>query len=365
MRWDVILSYMRAVRSVRAGRPEPSRSGAVEFSHEQIAAYRQAVTHLDSRLPSDAETEAAFGGLQDSAPRSGLLGLHARMEAVGPGSWDHPDLAQIWFRWADYIVPRSGLGDFTLGASPRDPDIRAALDEFASAVLEVCSGRTLSTREVSEAFTEMSIGTMMRCLSVTGRLHIRWDASFSGVVPAEPAGVDPEEARRGLARRFLRWYGPADVTQFARWAGIPKPDAELTWSHLGTELVPVAVGGTERFVLEADLDQIRAKQPAGTVRLLPMGDSYLQLDQGPVVPLPPGHLGQAYLDDGGKKSVVNSLGGRVLIEGRIVGSWGRKAAKLTIAPWRELSRSQEERLAEEVQLLVGPLGAVPTVAWLR
>lgn len=81
--------------------------------------------HLDDRLGlgEDDHVVAAFGGLHDSAPRSGLLALHARMEGVGPGSWQDQRLLQVWFRWADYLVPRRDVGLFALGCSLRNGNV--------------------------------------------------------------------------------------------------------------------------------------------------------------------------------------------------------------------------------------------------
>ena len=69
--------------------------------------------HLVERPPPGSHKIAAVGGLQDSAPRAALFALHARMEHVGAGSWEDPSLVQIWFRMADYVVPRRDVGVFT------------------------------------------------------------------------------------------------------------------------------------------------------------------------------------------------------------------------------------------------------------
>ncbi len=81
----------------------------MQVSAAQVAAYRQRAMHLGRRLDPDDLDTAASGGLQDSSPRSALLSLHARMGGVTPTSWEHPAVAQIWFRWADYLVPRPAL----------------------------------------------------------------------------------------------------------------------------------------------------------------------------------------------------------------------------------------------------------------
>lgn len=117
---------------VTVGRSWPTRKAtssactpALTLDHAAVSAYRTAVMHLDDRLGlgEDDHVVAAFGGLHDSAPRSGLLALHARMEGVGPGSWQDQRLLQVWFRWADYLVPRRDVGLFALGCSLRNGNV--------------------------------------------------------------------------------------------------------------------------------------------------------------------------------------------------------------------------------------------------
>ena len=92
----------------------------VRVETDQVAAYRLRANHLHERLRAGSYADAAYGGLQDSAPRASLIALHARVERTHPDAWEDPSLVQIWFRWADYVVPRRDVGVFTLGASPRD-----------------------------------------------------------------------------------------------------------------------------------------------------------------------------------------------------------------------------------------------------
>src|SRR5260221_11500878 len=103
-------------------------SAAVTLSPEQVLRYRARVSHLDAKLPAGAFAKAAWGGLQDSVPRGGVISLHARVDDTQPDSWADPSLVQIWFRGgADYIVPRAHVGVFTLGSLPPDPARAAAL----------------------------------------------------------------------------------------------------------------------------------------------------------------------------------------------------------------------------------------------
>ncbi len=366
MRWELLGQHVNAVRAVRILREEPVQPAAAPVNLAQVANYRQRVSHLEDRLPSDALDRAAYGGLQDTQPRAALLALHGRMEGVVPASWEDRALAQIWFRWADYVVPRSALGAFTLGAAPRDERYRAALDEFADAVLDVLAGQRRSRREVAAAFPDRPAG-LVRCLSVTGKVHIRWDASSSEVVPAAVPEVDPSEARLDLARRFLHWYGPVSRSQFAKWAGVCMGDAELTWSELHEELVPVSFERAGRWMLASDVAVLcAAEEGREFVRFLPGGgDPYLQLDRGTLLPDPPSDLGHHYLGSGGRRSVINGLTGRLLLDGKVVGSWGRAGLNVRIAPWTRLRPGQVDRVSEEAATMSGPLGGEPRLSWIE
>src|SRR5688500_601662 len=124
---------------------------SVAVTREQVLAYRARINHLDERLPLERSAAAAHNGLKDSVPRGGLVSLHARVNAAQPDSWEHPDLAQIWFRGgADYIIPRRDIGLFTLGSQPRDPDLVTEMERLAQSVHDYCAGRMLPVREVAE-----------------------------------------------------------------------------------------------------------------------------------------------------------------------------------------------------------------------
>jgi hypothetical protein len=333
------------------------------MSCEQTARFRAAATHLGGRLASDCHGLAGAAGLQDSAPRSALLALHARMAGVGPDAWEHPDLAQIWFRWADYVVARPDLGIFTIGAAPTHPGHRAALEALAARVDETLDGRALAPAQVATAMG-LASPIPFRFLSVTGRIKIRWDARTITMFAVAPPQVEASDARRELGRRFLSCYGPATPTQFARWAGLSRADADDIWSILAPELLPVSLEGRARWMLARDEDTVgRADKPAQVVRLLPAGDPYLQLDKATVTQEPPAHLGQHLTRAGVNKRVVNGLAGRVLLDGQLIGSWGRAARKLTVAPWQPLTPPTRARIQNEIDLLETPIGGQMEATW--
>src|SRR5205807_7495369 len=98
------------------------------ITRENVLAFRQRATFLHRRLPPGRLVDAAFAGLQDSAPRSAVLALHARVKDVSPTAWKDPRFAQVWGpRGAVYAVPSRDVAVFTLGRSPRNPVLAPAV----------------------------------------------------------------------------------------------------------------------------------------------------------------------------------------------------------------------------------------------
>ena len=363
-----MVEHAKAVGRTRVGKEPGPEAGALGVGPGQVARSRMRASHLGKRLPAGQHAEAAEGGLQDSAPRDALVALHARLDGVDPDGWEHSTLAQVWFRSSDYVVPRDdrGLAAFTLGTLPRDPAVRDGLHALADVVLDVLGGEPMSSRRVTEALPDLPNPFLVKLLSATGKVHIRWDASRIDVLPAEPAAVDVEDARVELARRFLHWLGPAGPAQFARWAGIVHDDAQATWQALAArcDLVPVDLEGRGRWLLADDEAALRADEPLAGVRLLPMGDPVLWLDRDLVVPPAPDHVAERQPDGDVTQRLLNSLQCRVLLDGEIVGSWGRAGGKVTLAPWRELTEDEAARIEAEAHSFATALGRKITVRWL-
>lgn len=323
---------------------------------------RLTATHAAaSRLPPGRLADAAWGGLQDSAPRAALLALHVRVDDIGPAAWEDPTLVQIWFRWSDYVVPRADVGVFTRGAMPRDKRKADELEHLADDIAAVLDGGRADSREIAARLPSHLPPFAVRLASPAGRLHIRWDASRVEVIAAERPAIDDEAARLELARRFLHWLGPADALQLSKWAKVSRTDAKTTLAALGDEVVPVSFDGRQRWLLAADEASLAdAARPAGC-RLLPMGDPCLYLgDDQPATP-PPQPL------DGGAKvtrRLVNSLTGRIVIDGDVVGAWGRVKGDVTLDPWPSLPKQRRADIEAEAASFAGPIGTPMKIRWL-
>jgi len=336
--------------------------GTVQVTPAQLLRYRARVSHLDARLPPGAFAEAAWGGLQDSVPRSGVISLHARVEATKSDSWEDPSLVQIWFRGgADYIVPRDDVGIFTLGSYPRDPERAADLERVADEVHELTDGRMTPSRELPRDVGGRPL--RIRNTSITGRVHIRWDAANIWVIPVERPAIEVEDARGELARRFLHWHGPATVRRLATWTGVEPRDAAETWRSIEAELVPVEIDGVGevRSMLAADIEDLRSAAPVEGVRLLPMDDPFTKLDHDLLVP-------DVALRARALPKVGQSPGyipGAVLVDGEIVGAWQRQQRKVTVHPFSALPARVREAI--EAEALTFPIAGAsePSVRWAR
>ncbi|MBI2777311.1 MAG: winged helix DNA-binding domain-containing protein [Chloroflexi bacterium] len=326
-----------------------------------MLAYRASVMHLAARLPAASLAAAAWGGLQDSVPRAGVISLHARVEGVRPDSWEDPSVVQVWFRGgANYIVPREDAGMFTLGSYPRDPEQAAAIERLTDAALQIAAGRTLRVAEISGALG-LEPSTAIRATGRSGRVLIRWDARDIWLIPVPRPDIDVEDARRELARRFLHWLGPATDGDLARWTGVPRREAKVTWQAIERELAPVEVERTRRFLLAADLEALERAEPFEGIRLLPMDDPYTKLDQALLVPDPA-------LRPKALPVIRHSPGyipGAVLVDGEIVAGWQRQGRKVTIHPFEAGRIGSDVRRAIEAEALALPIAGPgePSIRW--
>lgn len=189
------------------------------------------MNNLAERLPAGSYVRAAWVGLQDTAPRDALIGMHARVDSCEPSAWQHPDLIQTYSpRWAVYVLPVEDFGVFTIGRLPLDVDERRTIDDLAD---KIC--RSLDGTERRGLGPDLD----PRGACASGRLALRWTTSALYVREVPRPEIDFEEAHKELARRHLHAFGPTTVDAFAWWAGVSKPDAQEIWRMLAPELLPV------------------------------------------------------------------------------------------------------------------------------
>lgn len=285
----------------------------LRVSRAQAVNYRLVVNNLSARLPAGSYVEAAYVGLQDTAPRDALLGLHARVEACEPTAWQHPRLIQTYSpRAAVYLLPADDFGVFTIGRLPRDPEARQRLEDLAE---ESCAA--MGGQEVR--------GTTLlaRAGCATGRIAVRWTTNAVYVREHERPSIDPETARMELCRRHVHAFGPTTPAAFAWWAGVPVRDAAKTFDLIADELLPVDLAGHGAWILAADESTLRSARPVHGVRLLIAPDLRLLGQDRTGLFAGPGQNERSPLQDW-----LHPHG--LLVNGRLAGAWGRRGGKVTI-----------------------------------
>lgn len=235
---------------------------------------------LDERLPKGAQSlrRAAWAGLQDSMPRAAVLSLHARVQGVEPSTWEDPSLAQLWGpRYNTYVVAKRDFALFSLARLPENAKSRVRAERMAERVHAHLAGRRMTDREVGSA---LGVGNALRYAATTGTVAIRWEGARAPIVwTVAAAEVDPADACRELARRYLHVFGPATAHGFARWAGISRRAATGAFASLEETLLPVRSPLGDEWLLADDEAAIRAAgRAAAPARLLPSGDAYFLLD---------------------------------------------------------------------------------------
>ena len=320
------------------------------LTREQILAFRRRVGSLDERMPMRVESlrRAAWAGLQDSMPRAALLSLHARVEGVGPTTWEDPSLAQLWGpRYSTYVVPKRDFALFSLGRHPDSVKSRLRAERIAAELREHLGGAVETDREAGDALGVHS--NSFRYAATTGTVAIRWEGARAPriwIVPA--AEVDPADACRELARRYLHVFGPATADGFARWAGISRRAAADAFGSLGGSLLAVRTPLGDEWLLADDAAAVRAEAAApAPARLLPSGDAYYLLDGRERDLLVP------RAEQRERLWTSRVWPGALLVEGEIRGTWRRAQHIVRIDAWTRLSR--EARAAVEAEAAALPL----------
>jgi len=162
-----------------------------------------------------------------------------------------------------------------------------------------------------------------------------------------PRGITAATAARGLARRYLRAFGPASAADFAYWSGLPAGDALRAFDQVPGR-VEANVEGERLWMLPADRDYRKAAATAAPVRLLPDFDTYLL-----------GHHDKSLVLDARHHRRVFSGAGRVaatvLQNGRVVATWrsdrGPLGLSVSVIAFQQLPVSVRRSIDEEVTSL--------------
>ena len=323
----------------------------LRLTRQQILAFRRRVGALDERMPKGSESlrRAAWAGLQDSMPRAALLSLHARVDGIEPSAWEDPSLAQLWGpRYSTYVVPKRDFALFSLGRHPDDVKGRLRAERIAEELHAQLDGARAKDGEVGRALGVNP--NTFRYAATTGTVAIRWDGARAPTVWTIAAPeIDPADACRELARRYVHIFGPTTSDGFARWAGISRRAAATAFASLERSLLAVRTPLGDEWVLADDEPAIRAAEtdPA-PARLLPSGDAYFLLagrERELLVPR---------ADQRERLWTPRVWPGALLLEGEIRGTWRRAQQTVRIDSWTRVSRRTRDAVEAEARALPLP-----------
>lgn len=302
-------------------------------------------------MPEGSESlrRAAWAGLQDSMPRAALLSLNARVEGVESSTWEDPSLAQLWGpRYSTYVVPKRDFALFSLGRHPDNAKGRLRAKRIAEQLRAHLDGARMTDREIG-----LALGVnpnTFRYAATTGTVAIRWEGARAPTVWTIAASdVDPADACRELARRYLHIFGPTTAEGFARWAGISRGAAAVAFASLEGSLLAVRTPRGDEWLLADDEPAIRAAETApASARLLPSGDAYFLLDGGERELLVP------RADQRQRLWTPRVWPGALLVEGEIRGTWRRAQHTVRIDAWARLAHRMRDAIETEASSLSLP-----------
>jgi hypothetical protein len=161
----------------------------------------------------------------------------------------------------------------------------------------------------------------------------------------KPGLMSATEAQGTLLRKYLRAYGPATLTDFSHWSGIPMQEVKPLRALLETEMAEIPGDKKSWFLLREDVAALNgssASKPC--IRLLPSFDSYLLAHRDKDHLLSAQHYKRVYRNQAWISPVV-------LIDGTIAGVWSHKRQNkkllVGIEPFGKLSRTARAGIERE------------------
>lgn len=326
----------------------------------QVNAWRLSHHGLSPRFERRDFLQAASRtcGIQAQVISAAELATGARVDGTGPRDvqaalWEERTLIKTWAMRGTlhlitaeelplFVAARSVLGGRNWVAYFEYYGLTAAqLDEFVAAVPRVLGAEPMTREELATAVADFMKAPELGQILISSSWGSLWkpsawrgDLCFGpnqgrNVTFVRPAvwsesftnsrwhSVEPQEALREIARRYLQAYGPATPEDFALWwwGGGGVAQARKLFHSLGDEVEEVDVEGWQALALRSTLEQMEGASISGCVRLLPLFDAYV-LGTGrnlePILPM--AHKSRVFRPQGWISAVV-------LVDGRMEGMW--------------------------------------------
>jgi uncharacterized protein YcaQ len=346
--------------------------------------------HLADRAARDDALEVVrdICGLHAQLTSSAELSLWARVdgldrEFLSRAVWEDRALVRTWaMRGTLHLMPADELGLWVGAQAALKPRhhggawlrhhglTRKQADALLDAIPVALDGRELTREELASEVSRVSgvkgaedrlksgFGELLKpaafrgdlCFAPSDGQRVRFARPDQWLGPWQP--VDTEAATLEVARRYLSRYGPANREALARWFGMPSPAEAGRWlKRLGDEAIEVGDGV---YVPAADLEELRAAEPVGVVRLLPAFDHY-------VVAAPRGDDDVVAAADRARVYRPQAwLSPVLVVDGRMVGVWSHESSgasvSVEISPFGKVAAGVRRAVKAEAESLAAFLG---------
>lgn len=377
----------------------------VEITPEKAAAFTLHRHHLIERAPVEEAVEVIEDmlGLNAQGALNYQISLWNRVADLDRGFipralYEDRSLVRSWFmRDTVHIVPsalfstlrvalRSGLMEewnrWTVRTGAKEAP--ESWEPLYQQVLDILAGGPLTRNEVLERtgrsgtdakrdlhrlIREMSLRGLLCNAESSGPWYHNTQHRFARVdrwLPdVEYGSVTEDEAKAALARRYLRSYGPASVSDFAYWAGMKVRETNPIFEGISNSLAEVTVSGQRRklLILEEDTQSLLdADRGPNVARLLPKFDALIM-----------GHRDKTrFIDPSTRSSIflpTAEVAATMLLNGMIEGVWGmkkdRKVWSLELSTFRELTKEEKDLVEKEIEGLRGFTGFEIEETWTR
>ena len=332
---------------------------AARLRWPQVHAFRLGRHHLLRRAKKQdlVKVAGAIGGAQAQVMSIAEMQLAVRVKCstreVREALWKDKTLVKTWvMRGTLHLIPAADLPLYsaalrTKWMKPRPSWLKfyelseAELEEFASVIGQALTDKPMTREEVIAVAADgrsprirhwlrSGWGGLLKPVARRGLLCFGPSRgnSVTFVQPRQWLGawreIDPDLALVEVARRYLRTFGPATKSDFARWWGLSSGGAAAAaWTALADDLAVVDVEGTRMQILAEDLQTISTVQVEPSVQLLPSFDPYLM-----------GHASRDHLFDRVYAPRVSRIAGWisavVLVDGRVEGTWTHAVSDRTL-----------------------------------
>ena len=162
---------------------------------------------------------------------------------------------------------------------------------------------------------------------------------------ATPSELSPAAALEQLIPRYVAGFGPVEMADFVKWAGIRAALVRPVWERLKSQWVPIDYHGHRLYMTE----------PVSATHLAELVDQstdQLLLTSGYDATMT-GYVDKQWLVTPEHQSDLWTLNGILnpimIINGQVAGTWkfqfkGRKI-KFTLFPWHPLTATQQQRIS--------------------